>query len=302
MKRALTLLLALLTLCACTPTQQETESEGGYGLWFAVRRDSGRTEPFSVAREARTWDGEPTARQLMDALLKGPNEEGNYNPFPNGASVRGMVFDPESATIRLDMSEQYGGLAGYDLTVADSCIALTLCQLPGVERVEVLVAGEPIPYRDRQQIGESDLLLSGAGEQPETLLLTLYFPNRAASGLTAEYREVKRDGRQAAEILMEELLRGPRDRENCAALPTGTRVLEMTIENGTCRLDLSREFLRGEQQDPERSRADLYAVVNSLCALNEISRVRIQVEGESPESYADVSLKNPLTADYDLVH
>lgn len=302
MKRVLTLFLALLTLCACTPAREEPESENSYGLWFAVRRNSGRTEPFSVAREARTWDGEPTARQLMDALLKGPNEEENYNPFPNGASVRGMVFDPESATIRLDMSEQYGGLAGYDLTVADSCIALTLCQLPGVERVEVLVAGEPIPYRDRQQIGQGDLLLSGAGEQPDTFLVTLYFPNRTGSGLIAEYRKVERNGQQAAEILLEELLCGPRDQENCAALPAGTRVLGMTIENGTCRLDLSREFLRGEQQETEHSRAELYAVVNSLCALNEISRVRIQVEGESPENYAGVSLKNPLTADYDLVH
>lgn len=302
MKRALTLLLALLTLCACTPAQEEPQPENGYSLWFAVRRNSGRTEPFSVAREVRTWDSEPTARQLMDALLKGPKEEGNYNPFPKGASVRSIVFDEKRAVVQVDMSEQYGGLAGYDLTVADSCIALTLCQLPGVERVEVLVSGEPIPYRDRQQIGQADLLLSGAGERPETLLLTLYFPNGAGTGLMAEYREVNRDERQVAEVLMEELLYGPQDQENYAPLPTGTRVLELKIENGVCLLDLSREFLRGEQQAPERSRADLYAVVNSLCVLNEISRVRIQVEGESLESYAGVSLKNPLTADYDLVH
>lgn len=299
MKRALTLFLALLTLCACTPAQQEPDSGNGYDLWFAVRRNSGRGEPLSVAQEAREWDGEPTAQQLMDALLKGPKGESHYNPFPNGTAVRGIFFDEERATVQVDMSEQYGGLAGYDLTVADSCIALTLCQLPGIEHVEVLVAGEPIPYRDRQQIGQGDLLLSGAGEQPENFLMTLYFPNCTGGGLTVEHREVERNDRQAAEILMEELLRGPRDTENCAALPAGTQVLDMTIEDGVCRLDLSRAFL--SRKDPERGKADLYALVNSLCALNEINRVRIQVEGETPESYADVSLKNTLTADYDLV-
>ena len=301
MRRVLALLLVLLTLCACAPTQPEPETAAGYGLWFAVRRSSGRDKPFSVARESREWSDEPTAQQLLDALLDGPRDEGNYNPFPKGTDVRSLEFDAKHATIRVDMSEQYGGLAGYDLTVADSCIALTLCQLPGVEHVEVLAAGKPMPYRARQQMGQGDFLLSGAAQQPDTFLATLYFPGQADTGLLIEYRQVERNDRAAAEILMEELLRGPKDPEQCVPLPAGTQVLGLTIVNGVCTLDLSREFLRDAQEE-NRGQANLYALVNSLCVLNEIDRVRIQIEGESPESYAGVSLKNALAPNHDLVH
>ena len=301
MKRWIAMLLTLLALTGCAADPVETTEESEYGLWFAVSRNSVRDNTFAIAREDRVWNGQPTARQLMDALLKGPEGEGMYRPFPSGVSVRSITMDEKHATLRVDMSEQYGGLAGYDLTVADSCIAMTLCQLPDVEHVEVLVAGEPIPYRNRQQIGSGDIFISDMDEQPQNRLVTLYFPCVNGEGLVAEYRHVAYTGGQAVEILMDELLQGPTEGTEGVRFPLGTQVLDLNVANGVCQVNLSREFLNGAQQDEQKALANLYAIVNSLCTLSGVGRVRILIEGESPESYAGMSLKSALTANYDLL-
>ena len=48
----------------------------------------------------------------------------------------------------MDLSEGYNGLSGIDLTLADSCIVLTLTQLEEVDRVYLTVEGEQRPFRD----------------------------------------------------------------------------------------------------------------------------------------------------------
>lgn len=303
MKRMLAALLALLTLSACAPAAEEPASEGGYGLWFAVERDSARSDYSAVAREGRQWDREPSARELVQALLDGPESDGLYAPFPGGVTIQSITVDEDSRTARVDLSEQYGGLAGFDLTVADYCIALTLCQLPQVETVRVTVEGKFIPYRDRQDLRTGDVLLSGIAEEPDTFLAALYFPSRTGGTLTAEYRQVTRaDGGSPLEIVMAELLRGPTDNAGSLPLPEGTQVRSLSVRDGICQVDLSAEFLVNAPEEEEQAGLTLYALVNSLCALSGISQVRILIEGESVEAYGGVSVSAPLSANYDLVN
>lgn len=303
MKRMLAVLLALLALSACAPAAEEPASEGGYGLWFAVERDSSRSDYSAVAREGRRWDREPSARELVQALLDGPESDGLYAPFPGGVTIHAITVDEESRTARVDLSEQYGGLAGFDLTLADYCIALTLCQLPGVETVKITVEGKFIPYRDRQELRTGDVLLSGIAEEPDTFLAALYFPSRAGGTLTAEYRQVSRtDGGSPVEIVMAELLRGPTDSTGSLPLPEGTQVRSLSVRGGICQADLSAEFLINAPREGEQAGLTLYALVDTLCALSGVSQVRLLIEGETVESYGGVSVSTPLSANYDLAN
>ena len=69
---------------------------------------------------------------LVDALLSPPETQGLASPFPEG--VRLLSWEVEEGRLHLDLSEQYGGLSGVDLTVADACLTLTLCQVEGWSR------------------------------------------------------------------------------------------------------------------------------------------------------------------------
>lgn len=153
----LALPLALLLLCAsCSPAEQEETSppEGEYGVYF-LRGDQpleGRpslgADSGYLGREFHPIpEREDPEQVLLGLLMAGPEEEGLISPFPAGTRVRS--WRREESRVSVDLSEAYSGLAGVELSLADGCIVLTLCQLEGVEEVYITVEGRPRPFRDQ---------------------------------------------------------------------------------------------------------------------------------------------------------
>jgi germination protein M len=300
-KKLWALLLALLLLTACGSGEEESQ-QTQYGLWFAVDAGGQRGGSSAIALQTRDWEREPTPRELLEALLAGPgDEEDLYAPFPSGVKLLSIQLDADTGTVQVDLSEQYGGLAGFDLTVADYCITLTLCQLPQVDTVQILVDGQTIPYRDRQELQAGDVLLSGIGEEPETSLAALYFPGQDGTGLVVEYRQVTRSGEQAAAVVLDQLLRGPSNEETSLPLPQDVRTLSLSVDGGVCQVDLSEEFLTNAPQNEEQAGLTLYALVDTLCALSGVDQVRLLVEGETVPVYGGVAADAPLSGNFDLV-
>ena len=302
-RKCISLMLALLCLTGCSWVGQEPgQSLGEYGLWYAVEPGREDTKYAAVVEfEPRAWEKLPSEEMLMNSLLAGPMSFGLKSPFPTGVTVLDVHTDTATGTTYVNLSEQYGSLSGFDLTVADYCIVMTLCQIPWVSNVCILVEGDPIPYRDRQNMKDTDLLLSGVGDPPESFLAVLYFPDKENLGLNVEYRQMKRGGGHAAEIVMTELLRGPIGIVANPALPKGTQVLGLSVSGAVCQVDLSAEFVDNAPQEGLGPTTSLYALVNTLCALGGISQVRIFVEGVPLQSYHEVAISNPLNADLTLV-
>lgn len=303
MKRVIALLSSLallLALCACTSDSEPVTADGGYMLWYAVERGSNRSDSAAVYREMREWASTPSAYGLMETLLRGPQSEDLYSPFPSGVSIRFLITERE--TIWVNLSEEYGNLSGIDLTLADYCIALTLCQLPGIENVRITVEGETIHNRNRQTLREGDVLLSGIEEEPDTFLAALYFPDSSGRALTVEYRQVVRTADQdAVDVVMEELLLGPMEGVGNRALPQGTRTRSLSVRDGICYVDLSKEFVVNAPQTAEEAGLTLYALVNTLCVRSGVSQVQLLIEGEKVDLYGTVSVRTPLSANFDLV-
>ena len=155
-KRLFPALLALLLLCtACTPTPADEPNQGAYTLYFVSAEN--RQDGAALTTEGRDLppDGSEV-RGLLELLFSGPESAALRSPFPAGTSLRGVSV--EEGTAYVDLSEAYGGLSGVDLTLADGCVVLTLCQLEGVEAVYLTVEGRPRPFRD-QVLTPADFLL-----------------------------------------------------------------------------------------------------------------------------------------------
>lgn len=162
-KRLLPLALVLAVLCGACVSGREKKgpAEGEAEVWF-LAQSNGDTGS-ALEREYRPLpEGEPI-EGLLSLLLAGPEDPELTSPFPQGTEVKSWSLEGE--TVLMDLSEAYGGLSGAELTLADGCIVLTLCQLPEVERVYLTVEGRPRPFRD-QMLQESDFLLEN-GEMEE---------------------------------------------------------------------------------------------------------------------------------------
>lgn len=128
-------------------------------LWFPTVIGSGASsalgqEPRLVASHGQT------AREALRALFAGPASAELVSPFPADTVLRSVTIQDGLAVV--DLSEAYGGLSGVDLTLADACVVLTLCQFPEIQWVYITVEGRERPFRD-QILSQDDYILDNAG-------------------------------------------------------------------------------------------------------------------------------------------
>ncbi|WP_144440356.1 GerMN domain-containing protein [Limnochorda pilosa] len=96
--------------------------------------------PTRLPREQVTPEG------VLDALFSGARRRGDYvNPIPMGGRVQWVQVSGPVATVSLNQAlvdNHPGGSAGELLTVYG--IVETLTQLPGIQRVQLLVEGQRV--------------------------------------------------------------------------------------------------------------------------------------------------------------
>lgn len=150
-------LLVLLTACLA----QGEREEDGLRVWYVTPAEGQRREVSAVLGTVR-YTGEETVPALLEALLDGPGaDSGLTGPLPAGTEAADWSLEDRVAQVVL--SGPYGELSGFDLTLADCCIVLTLCQLPEVDGVRITAEGQPL--QEGRLLRGSDIVFSGAEEE-----------------------------------------------------------------------------------------------------------------------------------------
>lgn len=300
MKRLLLLPVFLaLFLCACgaEPAPGDTGADV-YQVFFPVV--SGEAGLPAVGSEPRSLpEGTSPEAALMRLLLEGPASPTLSSPFPAGVAL--LSSSLSGGALRLDVSEQYGGLSGIDLTLADYCIALTLCQLEGVREVSVTVQGEALPFRSHQALRGSDVFLPSGADELAYVAATVYFPLSDLSGLGAEPRDVLiSDPARLPYALAAAALGRPVSGHLRSLTPEGAGLLSVSASDGVCTVNLSGEFSSAPVVSAWEGKLLLYSLVNTLCTLPSVNSVRVQVEGSDIPLFGGVPADGPLLPDYSL--
>ncbi len=230
------------------------------------------------------------------ALADGPHDSKLRNPIPEGTEIRGISI--KDGTAFVDLSEQFLNSSGLDEVTSRFAIVNTLTEIEGVEKVRLWIEGNDMIGPSGRPLGDMRPVALDAEGYPipgEIRPVTLYFSDSQAMYVVGEKRDIEvQAGVALEELVISELMAGPRTDELWEAIPDGTRLISASTKNGLCTVNFSKEFVENSPGGTASERMAIFSVVNSLTELDGIEKVQFLIEGEKREIYTHVIFSEPF--------
>jgi len=120
-------------------------------------------------------------------------------------------------------------------------------------------------------------------------IISLYFKNIETNSLIAEAKaiDVKELYRDPYTYLINMLIAGPESEKLESAIPEGTKVNSCTLKGNTVYVDLSKEFIDNAPSGITEESIVIYSIVNTLTELNEVTGIKILINGEENKAFND---------------
>lgn len=296
MKKILALLLCaalMLPLFGCGG--QELVSPGNF---YYCRSDIAYGEENGlIAAEQRELAGiSDDLDLLLEAYFSGPESGDLESPFPRDARV--LSWQIEDETLVMTMNDSFGAMSGVELSVACACITRTFLELAPVTAVRFQVSDGLLNGEKSITMSKENVKLYDDGLAQSRVELTVYYTDRQRRYLIAEELSVSLATEDdVVACLIDALLTPPENATLYSALPADTRLLDYSIDDGTCTINFSAEFERTAWSRVEAQRLTLLAVVNTLTQLEEIQQVEFCTEGNLLVQYQGLSISGPFLRD-----
>ncbi len=284
-RRGTVLLLGvLLMLAGCTNTQSESGSK--YHIEYLNKEKTGIVD---VDYEPASTETDGMIEEFLEALASAPESVECRKTIPSDVNVTSYYLD--GVLLTLNFSPAYQNLSETEEVLCRAAIVRTMTQIPGVECVAFLVGDTPLTDKDGNVVGAmtQESFIENPGEQINSIqnaVLTLYFANEDGSGLVKETREVHYSSNISMEkLIMEQLLEGPAVSGAQSAIPTGTKLVTISVVDGICYVSLDETFRNQNYEIAEG--VVIYSIVDSLSELPTINKVQISINGDTSGNYRD---------------
>jgi len=186
-------------------------------------------------------------------------------------------------------------------------VVKTLTQIDGIDYVMFYVDSLPATYLDGTTIGmmsASDFIDADDNDVSNLQWsdLILYFANDKGDKLVKENFSVAYSRNVSIErAIVEQLIKGPDTTTDGMTLPVNLKLLNISVKDGTCYVNLDSEFLT--QIVNVSSTIPIYSIVNSLCELGNIDKVQFLINGDSKKVYREsISLDAPFEMNTDIIY
>lgn len=282
------LLLAVLTIFQCVATGcGAKETESAYHVDYLNKE---KTRIVSVPYEITATDTDAIIQELLLALSSDAEQVEYRKPIPNDVEI--TKYSVEGVLLTLYFDSDYSRMAAVEEVLCRAAIVRTMTQIKGVDCVAFYVGDKPLTDAKGNVVGSmtADSFVENPGEQINSIqntTLTLYFANQDGDGLVKEVRQdvYYSSNISLEKLIMEQLLEGPSIKEAKSAIPSGTKLVTVSVVDGVCYVSLDETF---RNQDYKVNEAIvIYSIVNSLSELPTISKVQISVNGDTSGVYRD---------------
>ena len=130
-------------------------------------------------------------------------------------------------------------------------------------------------------------------EQMRQTIISLYYRNKETGELMPEGRliDVKTLLNDPYKTLIEMLIEEPRNNKLESAIPKETVINKVELKDDILYLDVSKEFIENHQGGEKEENTTIYSIVNTLCELTEVNKIKILIDGEENKEFKDGKVK-----------
>lgn len=286
MRKWLWILLLTIPLLMAGCRKQQQVDESGYRIWY-INQDE--TCLKYENKELQSKNEEGLLREMMEVMRETPTDDELKPVIPEDVTL--LDFDFEHNQLYLDFSPEYKKMPKVYEVLCRAAIVRTMGQIDGVEYVDFQVNGEPLTDLEGKEIGlmNEDQFIENAGEEInayKTADLTLYFSNKAGDKLVGQRVAMEYNSNISLEkLIVEQLIAGPPFEGAYPTIPSETKLLNISIKDNICYVNLDEGFL-GTGYNVIES-IPVYSIVNSLIENTDAQKVQISINGETNRMFRE---------------
>lgn len=147
-------------------------------------------------------------------------------------------------------------------------------------------------HKDRQEeVVQSEITPQEeiSEEQERKTMISLYFKDKETGELTKENQiiDAKILANNPYHELLQILIEGPKTENLVGTIPEGTKINSAEINGNIVYVDLSKEFINNHEGGLENEVKTIYSIVDTLTELNEVTFVRILIDGQENMEFLD---------------
>lgn len=299
------LLVFVCTSCGDAPVNTDGDVEPAKGeikiYCTNASLDGLHWENYKLQNTSR----DEMVQKVFGLLGNTPSSASHKKVLPEDVSIISYYFDEDDQLI-IDFSSQYMNMSTIQETLLRAAFVKTFCQIEGVEYLEFYVEGVPLTLSDKPVgiMTDTDFVnyYGNSTDLKQNMKFTLYMTDKDGKLLKDCIINIDIDGMKSLEeVALERLIMGPQDPAQYEPVVNENTVINrIRTFDGVCYVDLSEDFL----SKPWVKLSDevaVYSVVNTLCEIPGVTKVRITINGSERKSFGKVAINDFLSLKPELI-